>query len=112
MIYTAFLSVPALSDPRLASESPLQVLHPATASLRRSRSRLWNVSHRPPMPTALLLMTTESVPAGTTRVLVGSPDSDPMLAPSDPAARAVGTPSAARSEGELPGICWVVGVMF
>jgi hypothetical protein len=44
------------------AEPTVQLLHPVTASLRRSRSRAWNVSQRPPIPTALLLMVTESVP--------------------------------------------------
>src|SRR5207253_2298041 len=66
-IYTAFRSVSTLSEPRLTADSPLHVWQRATASLRRSRKRLWNVSHRPPIPTALLPITTESVPAGTAR---------------------------------------------
>jgi hypothetical protein len=77
--YTAFRSVSALSEPRLTADSPEHVLHPETASFRRSRRRLWKVSQRPPIPTALLLITTESVPAGTARSVTEEADSRPAL---------------------------------
>ena len=41
----------------------------------RSRRRLWKVSQRQPIPTALLLITTESVPAGTARSVTEEADS-------------------------------------
>jgi hypothetical protein len=64
---TAFRSVVALSEPRFVAAKSEHVWHCVMTSLRRSRNRLWNVSQRPPIPLALALITTESVPAGTAR---------------------------------------------
>ena len=41
----------------------------------RSRRRLWKLSQRPPIPTALLVITTESVPADTARSVTEEADS-------------------------------------
>jgi len=66
-LYIAFFKVPVLSEPFALALPIVQDWQPPTASLRRSLSRAWKVSQRPPIPTALFSMTTESVPAGTTR---------------------------------------------
>jgi hypothetical protein len=116
--YTAFLRVSALSEPRFTADSPEQVLQYATASLRRSRRRLWNVSQRPPIPTAVLSITTESVPAGTARsvTLSAASQSAPRAdAPTGGCLTGIGLPcasAAALSDARFPVICCVVGVRF
>src|SRR5436853_312716 len=114
----AFFSVSALSDPLVPAGPIVQVLHPTTASLRRSRRRAWKVSHRPPIPTALLSMTIESVPAGTTLpVDAADPpaalraDGSTLVPTFVPTGRGPGLPSA-RIEDWLPCSCCVVGVML
>jgi hypothetical protein len=104
---TALRRVSTLSDPRLVADSPEHVLQPATASLRRSRRRLWNVSQRSPIPTAVLSMTTESVPAGTARSVTclaacKSASVAALTGPRDPGEGRPCALAAARSESRLP----------
>jgi hypothetical protein len=96
----------------LTADSPVQVSHPEMASLRRSRRRLWKISHRPPIPTALLLITAESVPAGTTRSAVEEAESTSALRAPAPTGglELVCHPwvrAAHCSETGFPEACWV-----
>src|SRR6202041_1990389 len=65
----------------LTADSPEHVFDPETASFRRSRRRLWKVSQRPPIPTAVGSRRHRAVVHGGGRLKIGSARSGTDRAP-------------------------------